>query len=75
MKWGEKLLGESSAQKTKLAKVIAKAGANLGGCDIDNWILDYFHEKQGVTKSSLTSRLAERIKIRLSQTEEAQEVF
>ncbi|PHV63823.1 Hsp70 family protein [Cyanobacterium aponinum] len=75
LKWGEKLLGESSAQKTKLAKVIAKAGANLGGCDIDNWILDYFHEKQGVTKSSLTSRLAERIKIRLSQTEEAQEVF
>lgn len=55
--------------------MIAKAGANLGGCDIDNWILDYFHEKQGVTKSSLTSRLAERIKIRLSQTEEAQEVF
>lgn len=75
LKWGEKLLGQNSAQKTKLAKVIAKAGANLGGCDLDNWILDYFHEKQGITKSSLTTRLAERVKIRLSQDNEAKEVF
>lgn len=75
LKWGEKLLGQNSAQKTKLAKVMAKAGANLGGCDLDNWILDYFHEKQAITKSSLTTRLAERLKIRLSQDNEAKEVF
>ncbi|BAQ65933.1 Hsp70 family protein [Geminocystis sp. NIES-3709] len=75
LKWGEKLLGESSAQKTKLAKVIAKAGTNLGGCDLDNWILDYFHNNQGIVKSSLTNRLAERLKIQLSTQESAQEVF
>ena len=46
LKWGEKLLGENNRQKTKLAKVIAKSGTNLGGCDIDNWILDYFHNTQ-----------------------------
>ena len=75
LKWGEKLLGQNSAQKTKLAKVIAKAGMQLGGCDVDNWILDYFHRTQGIEKSSLTSRLAERLKIQLSSQESAQEVF
>src|SRR6476661_430065 len=45
LKWGEKLLAESSAQKTKVARVLAKAGQNLGGSDIDNWLVDYFdHE-------------------------------
>ncbi|NCO75481.1 MAG: Hsp70 family protein [Cyanobacteria bacterium] len=75
LKWGEKLLGENNRQKTKLAKVIAKSGTNLGGCDIDNWILDYFHNTQGVTKSSLTLRLGERLKIQLSSQKTAQEVF
>ncbi len=75
LKWGENLFGENSAQKPKLAKVMGKAGANLGGCDLDNWILDYFHTQQGVAKSSLTTGLAERVKIKLSSQEEAQEVF
>ncbi|MGI0481294.1 Hsp70 family protein [Geminocystis sp. CENA526] len=75
LKWGEKLLGQNSAQKTKLAKVIAKAGMQLGGSDLDNWILDYFHHNQGVVKSSLTTRLAERLKIKLSTELSAQEVF
>ena len=59
----------------KVAKVMGKAGANLGGCDLDNWILDYFHQQQGVVKSSLTTRLAERLKIQLSSKQKAQEVF
>jgi molecular chaperone DnaK (HSP70) len=75
LKSGNKLLGENSAQKTKLAKVIAKTGTNLGGCDLDNWILDYFHTHQGIVKSSLTARLAERLKIQLSSQQTAQEVF
>lgn len=75
LKWGEKLLGESNNQKTQLAKVIAKTGMNLGGCDLDNWILDYFHLHQGIVKSSLTTRLAERLKIQLSSQPTAQEVF
>lgn len=75
LKWGDKLLGKNSSQKTKLARVIAKAGTNLGGCDIDNWIVDYFQQQQGIVKSSLTTRLAERLKIKLSSETEAQEVY
>ncbi|HEY9729518.1 MAG TPA: Hsp70 family protein, partial [Chroococcales cyanobacterium] len=35
LKWGDKFLGESSKQKAKIARVLAKAGQNLGGSDID----------------------------------------
>ncbi|MEG4808352.1 Hsp70 family protein [Microcoleus sp. F8-D3] len=75
LKWGEKLLAESSAQKTKVARVLAKAGQNLGGSDIDNWLVDYFVQKQGLAKSPITTRLAERLKIQLSLVNQAVEVY
>lgn len=75
LKWGQKSLGESSAQKPKIARVLAKAGQNLGGSDLDNWLVDYFVENQGLTKSPLTTRLAERLKIQLSEKQSAQEVY
>jgi molecular chaperone DnaK (HSP70) len=75
LKWGEKLLGESDRQKAKIARVLAKAGQNLGGSDIDNWLVDYFVETQGLTRSPLTTRLAERLKIQLSQKPSASEVY
>jgi molecular chaperone DnaK (HSP70) len=75
LKWGQKLLGESSAQRKNTARVIAKAGENLGGADIDNWIVDYFATEQGLPKSSVTTRLAERLKIKLSTELEAKEVY
>jgi len=75
LKWGEKLLGNNSAQKTKLARVLAKAGTNLGGSDIDDWIVDYFAQKQSLAKTSLTTRLAERLKIKLSSQLTAEEVY
>ncbi len=75
LKWGEKLLGESSSQKAKLARVLAKAGQNLGGSDIDNWLVDYFVETQGLTRSPLTLRLAERLKIQLSENQSANQVY
>lgn len=75
LKWGEKLLGESSSQKAKIARVLAKAGQNLGGSDIDNWLVDYFVETQGLTRSPLTIRLAERLKIQLSENESANQVY
>ncbi|HEY9743017.1 MAG TPA: Hsp70 family protein [Coleofasciculaceae cyanobacterium] len=75
LKWGEKLLGESSGQKAKIARVLAKAGQNLGGSDIDNWLVDYFVETQGLTRSPLTTRLAERLKIQLSEEPSATEVY
>ena len=75
LKWGEKFLGESDRQKPKIARVLAKAGQNLGGSDIDNWLVDYFVETQGLTRSPLTTRLAERLKIQLSQKQSANEVY
>lgn len=75
LKWGEKLFGSDSPQKAKIAKVLAKAGENLGGSDLDNWLIDYFHEKDGIPKSPLTTRLAERLKIQLSRQKKAEEVY
>ena len=73
LKWGQKVL-EESAQRPKLAKVLAKAGQNLGGSDIDNWLVDYFAQTQGISPSPLITRLAERLKIQLSQQTNATEV-
>jgi len=75
LKWGQRMLGQNKAQQKQTAKVIAKAGENLGGADLDNWLLDYFVATQSLAKSTLTTRLAERLKISLSQTTEAKEVY
>lgn len=74
LKWGKKVL-EESAQRPKLARVLAKAGQNLGGADIDHWLVDYFAQTQGLTTSPLTLRLAERLKVHLSQHTDASEVY
>jgi len=74
LKWGKKVL-EDSTQRPKLARVLAKAGQNLGGADIDNWLVDYFAQTQGLSVSPLTLRLAERLKVQLSQHSEATEIY
>jgi molecular chaperone DnaK (HSP70) len=73
LKWGQKVL-EDSTQRPKLARVLAKAGQNLGGADIDQWLTDHF-AAEGIAPSPLTLRLAERLKIKLSQQSEAIEVY
>jgi molecular chaperone DnaK (HSP70) len=75
LKFGNKSLAEESKQKVKTARVLAKAGQNLGGTDIDNWIVDYFAKTQGLVASPLTTRLAERVKIQLSTQTQASEVY
>ena len=75
LKWGKKIFDNTSSQRVKIARVLAKAGANLGGSDIDNWLVDYFVTVQGLPKSQLIARLAERLKIKLSFKPEAEEVF
>ncbi|MCG5056735.1 MAG: Hsp70 family protein [Limnoraphis sp. WC205] len=75
LKWGQKSFAESSGQKPKTARVLAKAGQNLGGSDIDNWLIDYFAQTQGLEKTPLTTRLAERLKIQLSLQTQATEVY
>ncbi len=74
LKWGQKPL-EKSAQKVKTARVIGKAGKNLGGTDIDNWIADYWLKNNQVKLNSLITRLAEKVKINLSHQETATEVY
>ena len=75
LKWGEKSFGKSSNQKVKTARVLAKAGHNLGGSDIDNWLVDYFVKSQGIERSPLITRLAEKLKIQLSLQQQGTEVF
>ncbi|MEA5549433.1 Hsp70 family protein [Anabaena cylindrica UHCC 0172] len=75
LKWGKKSLAEDSKQKVKTARVLAKAGQNLGGIDIDNWIVDYFAKNQGFPVNSLTTRLAEKLKIQLSTQNQASEFY
>lgn len=75
LKWDNKSLAEKSGQKPKIARVLAKAGQNLGGSDIDNWVVDYFASTQGLVATALTTRLAERLKIQLSTQPQASEVY
>ncbi|HLO89429.1 MAG TPA: Hsp70 family protein [Nostocaceae cyanobacterium] len=75
LKWGNKSLAEDSKQKVKTARVLAKAGQNLGGTDIDNWIVDYFAKTQNLPIDTLTTRLAEKVKIQLSSQNKASEVY
>jgi molecular chaperone DnaK (HSP70) len=75
LKWGQKSFAETSGQQAKTARVLAKAGQNLGGSDIDNWLVDYWATTQGLAVSPLTLRLAERLKIQLSLQTHAQEVY
>ncbi len=75
LKWGEKSFSESSGQKVQTARVLAKAGQNLGGSDIDNWLVDSFVQTQGLEKNSILTRLAERLKIQLSLQTKASEVY
>ncbi len=75
LKWGEKLMAETSSQRMKTARVLAKAGQNLGGSDIDNWLVDHFSQTQGLVASPLTARLVEKLKIQLSLQTQAQEVY
>ncbi len=78
LKWGDRTVKNkplTNNQSSQTAKVLAKTGQNLGGIDIDNWIIDYFHSTLGLPKNSLIDRLAERIKIALSNAESSTEVY
>ncbi|MEM8603522.1 MAG: Hsp70 family protein, partial [Cyanobacteria bacterium P01_H01_bin.121] len=75
LRWGNQSLAESSSQQPQRAKVLAKAGENLGGADIDNWLADYFQEQQGIQITPLTQRLVERLKIQLSSQSKATESY
>jgi molecular chaperone DnaK (HSP70) len=76
LKWGNRDVSPVNAKpQSQTAKVLAKFGINLGGIDIDNWLVDHFHATQNLPKNSLTTRLAEKVKIALSTNAEASEVW
>ncbi len=75
LKWGDQVFGEGDNQRVKTARVLAKAGQNLGGSDIDDWLVDYFIATQNIPKSTLITRLAERLKIQLSSQVQADETY
>jgi molecular chaperone DnaK (HSP70) len=75
LKWGEKNLAETSSQRPTTARVLAKAGQNLGGTDLDNWLMDHFATAQNLPVTPLTQRLVERLKIQLSLQPKATEVY
>ena len=74
LKWGQKAMG-NSAQKVSTAKVLAKAGENLGGADIDQWVATTLCNQLGLAVSPLTLRLAEQLKIQLSTATSARESY
>ncbi|MEM9163848.1 MAG: Hsp70 family protein, partial [Cyanobacteria bacterium P01_F01_bin.4] len=74
LKWEQKAM-DNSAQKVSTARVLAKAGENLGGADIDQWVARYVCESQGLEISPLTLRLAEQLKIQLSTEPDASESY
>jgi molecular chaperone DnaK (HSP70) len=78
LKFGKNSFAQTApgkGQQPKLARVLAKAGQNLGGADIDNWIVEHFAHTQNLAITPLTLRLAERLKIQLSSAPQAQEVY
>jgi len=75
LKLGQRNLAKDSTQKPQIARVLAKAGQNLGGADIDQWLVAYFAKTQGLPDTSLAMRLAERLKIQLSLQTHATEVY
>ncbi len=74
LKWRGQDAEQKSAQKPDVARVLAKAGENLGGADIDHWLVEHF-AAQGISGGAVVQRLAERLKIALSNQVEAAEAY
>ncbi len=84
LKWGQKARAAKTSQADsysansrsgKTVKVIAKAGENLGGADIDRWLAEYFAQTQGLPITAVTLRLVEKLKISLSHQLSAAEAY
>ncbi|MGC1306663.1 MAG: Hsp70 family protein [Phormidesmis sp.] len=77
LKWGQKPPSQPSDARSvpKTVRVLAKAGENLGGADIDRWLAEYFAEAQDLPITPITLRLAEKLKIALSSEQSATEAY
>lgn len=89
LKWGSRpLSGRQSGRQSgrnsgkgsgrasgTTVRVIAKGGENLGGADIDRWLVEHFAQTQGLPITAVTLRLAEKLKIALSSAASATEAY
>ena len=77
LRWGQKSLptAQGAGQKAKTVRVLAKAGENLGGADIDRWLAEYFAQAQDLPITPVTLRLVEKLKIALSSSHTASEAY
>ncbi len=76
LRWGERRF--SASPKTSQAQVMAKAGINLGGADIDRWIFDYLVQQQGLTPGDfipLTPQISEGLKMQLSEKPSGKQLY
>jgi molecular chaperone DnaK (HSP70) len=81
-KWGEQIGVNRSEWTEHKAEAIAKTGYTIGGEDIDQWLVqDYLESREdiadpnAVINLSILKFLMERIKVTLSETEIASEIF
>ncbi|PZV19575.1 MAG: Hsp70 family protein [Pseudanabaena sp.] len=81
-KWGEQIGVNRSEWTEHKAEAIAKTGYSIGGEDIDRWLVqDYLESREEIADKNTVSNLSilkflmERIKITLSETEIASEIF
>jgi molecular chaperone DnaK (HSP70) len=80
IKWGQKSRAiaptdPANSRSGKTLKVIAKAGENLGGADIDRALAEHFAQTQGLPITAVTLRLVEKLKIALSYQLSATEAY
>ena len=81
-KWGEQIGVNRNEWTEHKAEAIAKTGYTIGGEDIDQWLVqDYLESREEITDTNAVANLSilkflmERIKITLSETEIASEIF
>lgn len=74
VRWGNKALSDKRQQQANV-QAIAKAAQTLGGADIDRWLAESWSHQHDLAPNRLIVRLAERVKIALSEVETAKEVF
>ncbi len=81
-KWGDQIGVNRSEWTEHKAEVITKTGYTIGGEDIDQWLVqDYFESRKEIADTNAVANLSilkflmERIKITLSETDIASEIF
>jgi len=77
LKWGNQSRSSQagSSPSPKTVRVLAKAGENLGGADVDRWLAEHFAQTQALPITPLTLRLVEKLKIALSFEQTAEEAY